>query len=160
MTGEPVPHGEPELAAVIALLRADRPRIRIVTIGRGRDQASRAAAESFAAAWSELPDAEVADVVDWPEQAASWLRAARRITAGHPDAWVVAAAPIGFTQLARRLRMSTEWRPDRTFCFADTVNPHTAALARDALDGVRGVTRDGRTWLSTDGELRVLQSPR
>ncbi|WP_406324622.1 hypothetical protein [Streptomyces sp. NBC_01637] len=74
-------------------------------------------------------------MVDWPESAASWLRPATRLTSETPDAWVVAAAPLGFAQLARRLRRSTDWAPDRTVAFASTSWMACAARAPTAAHG-------------------------
>ncbi|WP_370122915.1 hypothetical protein [Streptacidiphilus sp. MAP12-33] len=142
-----MPHTAPELATLLHLL-ADhrRPRLCGVAIGHSRDDASRAAAVAFADAWRARGNTVLA-VVDWPEQAASWLRPARRLTAGEPDALVVAAAPLGWVQLARRLRHSTLWRPDRTFGFASLAEPVAAALAGPGvLDGVRGAGADGGVW--------------
>ncbi|MER5389829.1 hypothetical protein [Saccharopolyspora sp. NPDC002686] len=140
---EPAPHTAAELAAVVDLLG----RARTVVIGRSRDEASRAAAEAFAAAWPEVGGTVLA-TVDWPEEAASWLRPARRMTADAPDAWVVAAAPLGFAQLARRLRHSTEWEPSRTVAFASLQDSRLPALADGyVLDGMRGATADGGTWV-------------
>ncbi|WP_406176671.1 hypothetical protein [Streptomyces sp. NBC_00996] len=106
----PVPpaHTDAELTALLALLPRPRSRIRSITIGHSRDAASRVAAEAFATAW-KAAGKDVLAIVDWPERAASWLRPARRLTAQTPDAWVIAAAPLGFAQLARRLRHSTDW---------------------------------------------------
>ncbi|GAA2828961.1 hypothetical protein RMN57_03485 [Kitasatospora sp. CM 4170] len=165
----PAPHTGAEVAALVGLLVAQRPRIRTVVLGHSRDAASRAAAEAFAEAWGEPEgragrgdpeDREGSDggavlaVVDWPEQAASWLRAARRLTAPAPDAWVIAAAPLGWAQLARRLAQSTDWAPVRTFGFASLSEPRAVALAGpDVLDGVRGAAADGGTWTIRGGWL-------
>jgi hypothetical protein len=48
------------------------------------------------------------DMVDWPAQAASWLRPARRLTACEPDLWMVSDTPTGRAQMARRLGASTD----------------------------------------------------
>ncbi|MFJ3792799.1 hypothetical protein [Kitasatospora sp. NPDC090091] len=166
----PAPHTGAEVAALVGLLAAQRPRVRTVVLGHSRDAASRAAAEAFAGAfaeaWSERADPEhrearegsggdaVLAVVDWPERAASWLRAARRFTAPAPDAWVVAAAPLGWAQLARRLAQSTDWDPARTFGFASLAEPRAIALAGpDVLDGVRGAAAGGGTWAVRGGWL-------
>ncbi|MGW1503233.1 hypothetical protein ACWCQW_32530 [Streptomyces mirabilis] len=140
------PHTEAELAALIGLLTAPKSRIETVTIGHGRDADSLAATEAFAAAW-EARGGKVLVSVDWPETAASWLRPARRLTAEAPDAWVLAAAPLGFAQLARRLRHSTDWDPARTFAFASLRDSRLPALTGpDTLHGLRGATTDGATW--------------
>ncbi|WP_405764755.1 ABC transporter substrate-binding protein [Actinacidiphila glaucinigra] len=142
----PAPHTGAELAALLGLLGDARPRVRAVALGHSRDAASRAAAEGFAAAW-RASGGTVAAVVDWPERAASWLRAAQRLTAPAPDAWVVAAAPAGWAQLARRLRRSTPWEPARTYGFARLGDARVVAAAgAETLQGLRGATPDGRTW--------------
>ncbi|MEU1035669.1 hypothetical protein ABZ402_44740 [Streptomyces mirabilis] len=140
------PHTEAELAALIGLLTAPKSRIETVTIGHSRDADSLAAAEAFAAAW-EARGGKVLASVDWPETAASWLRPASRLTAEAPDAWVMAAAPLGFAQLARRLRHSTDWDPARTFAFASLRDSRLPALTGpDTLHGLRGATTDGGAW--------------
>ncbi|MCZ1012515.1 hypothetical protein O1L68_43260 [Streptomyces lydicus] len=143
----PSPHTDAELAALLGLLTAPGARITTVTVGHGRDAASRSAAAAFAEAWRDLGQPPVHAVVDWPESAASWLRAARRLTAGEPDAWVVAAAPLGWAQMSRRLRHSTDWDPARTYGFAALGDSRVPALAGPAtLQGMRGAAADGSTW--------------
>ncbi|MGW3692259.1 hypothetical protein, partial [Streptomyces sp. NPDC005125] len=142
----PSPHTEAELTALIGLLKYPGSRIGTVSVGHGRDDASRAAAEAFSTAW-RAGGGTVLAVVDWPESAASWLRPATRLTSETPDAWVVAAAPLGFAQLARRLRRSTDWAPDRTVAFASLQDARLLALAgENVLDGLRGASADGGTW--------------
>ncbi|MFG3532222.1 hypothetical protein ACGF8B_36640 [Streptomyces sp. NPDC047917] len=113
----PAPHTKAELRSLLALLTAPAAGISTVAVGHSRDAASRAAAEAFSAAW-QADGGTVVAIVDWPERAASWLRPAVRLTAQSPDAWVIAAAPLGWAQLSRRLRLSTDWDPYRTFAFA------------------------------------------
>ncbi|GAA2077057.1 hypothetical protein GCM10009801_32900 [Streptomyces albiaxialis] len=142
----PRPHTGAELAAVERLLAPPGAEAGSVAVGHGRDDASRAAAGAFADAW-RARGGTVAAVVNWPETAASWLRAARRLTEAEPDAWVVAAALPGFAQLARRLRHSTGWDPSRTVAFASLHDSRLPALAgRDAVHGLRGATPEGGTW--------------
>lgn len=142
----PATHTQAELAALVGLLTVARARVESVTVGHSRDSASRAAAEAFAAAWTARGGTVLA-TVSWPETAASWLRPARRLTAELPDAWVMAAAPIGFAQLARRLRHSTGWEPARTYAFASLRDSRVPALAGDdVLHGLRGATADGDSW--------------
>lgn len=146
----PDPHTVPELDALLGLLVSAKGRVETVAIGHSRDTASRAAADAFAAAW-QARDGRVLTRVDWPESAASWLRPARRLTAGEPDAWVMAAAPLGFTQLARRLRHSTDWDPARTVAFAALRDSRLPALTGpDTLHGLRGATAEGGTWAVRD----------
>ncbi|GAA2716875.1 MULTISPECIES: ABC transporter substrate-binding protein [Streptomyces] len=142
----PVPHTPAELARLLGLLAASRPRVASVVVGHGRDDLSVASAAAFAGAW-EARGGLVLATVTWPEAAASWLRAARRMTAQRPDAWVVAGAPAGFVQLARRLRHSTDWEPSRTYAFGSLGDARVAALAGPGtLDGLRGALADGGTW--------------
>ncbi|MEU0048812.1 ABC transporter substrate-binding protein [Streptomyces sp. NPDC006184] len=142
----PRPHTGRELARLLALLEACGVRGGSVALGHGRDAASRAAAAAFADAWQER-GGRLAAVVDWPEDAASWLRQARRLTDPEPDAWVVAAAPVGWAQLSRRLRHSTGWDPRRTFGFAATGDTRlVTAAGPGVLDGMRGATPEGRVW--------------
>ncbi|MEV0406219.1 hypothetical protein [Actinoallomurus sp. NPDC050550] len=146
----PGPHTDAELAALIGLLEKGRPRIESVVVGHGRDDASTATARAFLDAWRAL-GREIIAVVDWPERAASWLRPARRMTAQTPDAWVVAAAPLGFAQLSRRLRHDTDWDPRRTYAFASLHDPRVPALAGPgAVRGLRGATADGAIWEAAD----------
>ncbi|MDX2647376.1 ABC transporter substrate-binding protein [Streptomyces sp. PA03-1a] len=142
----PRPHTGSELTALLGLLGDARPRPRAVAVGHSRDAASRTAAGAFAAAW-RASGGTVVTVVDWPERAASWLRAAGRLTAPAPDAWVVAAAPAGWAQLARRLRHSTPWDPARTYGFASLGDARVVAAAgAETLQGLRGAAADGGTW--------------
>ncbi|MFD4474887.1 hypothetical protein ACFWPU_02075 [Streptomyces sp. NPDC058471] len=142
----PAAHTEAELAALIDLLTLPKARIETVTVGHSRDVASRAAAETFAAAWTAR-GGTVLTTVSWPETAASWLRPAHRLTAEIPDAWVLAAAPLGFAQLVRRLRHSTDWDPARSYAFASLHDSRVPALAGDdVLHGLRGATADGAPW--------------
>lgn len=150
----PSPHTGAELAALIALLSARRPRVRTVSVGHSRDGASRAAALAFAGAWSAVAGRSVLAVADWPENAASWLRPARRLAAAAPDAWVIAAAGPGWAQMARRLAHSTDWDPRRTFGFASLGCPRIAALAGwNTLDGMCGASAEGGTWEIGGGSL-------
>ncbi|MDI2126548.1 Ada metal-binding domain-containing protein [Yinghuangia seranimata] len=142
-----------ELATVLRLLSpkpgvgpTPRTRVRTVSVGHARDPRSRASAEAFVDAWTS-PDRSVLAVVDWPEDAASWLKAARRLTEPEPDAWVIAAGPLGWAQLARRLRHSTAWRPTDTVGFAPVGTLETVELAGPGtLAGMRGATEDGGVW--------------
>ncbi|MFC0861732.1 hypothetical protein ACFHYQ_05420 [Sphaerimonospora cavernae] len=151
----PIPYAGPELTSLLGLLTAPRSRIETVTVGHSRDDASRATVDAFTEAWQAVGRTVLA-VVDWPEEAASWLRAAQRFTRGTPDAWVVAAAPLGWVQMSRRLRHSTGWDPNRTFGFASLAEPCITALAgQGTLDGLRGATGDGGIWKVESDRLTV-----
>jgi hypothetical protein len=160
----PAAHTDAELTTLFALLTQPRSRIQSIAIGHSRDTASRAAAEAFAATW-KTAGKDVLAIVDWPEQAASWLRPAQRLTDQAPDAWVIAAAPLGFAQLARRLRHSTDWDPKRTYAFAALGDSRVPTLAgAHTLHGLHGANASGGTWyinrgwitelLPSDGEAR------
>ncbi|MEV1240484.1 hypothetical protein [Nonomuraea sp. NPDC049750] len=162
-------HTAAELAGLLSQLTAARPRVTAIVIGHGRDAAL--SAKAFAAAWESGPQADsvwesgtqadspwqggaqmdiawegtVLAVVDWPEEAASWLRQARRFVAGPPDAWVVAGAPLGWARMSERLRQSTDWDPGRTFGFASTAQA-VALAPPGTLEGMRGADTDGTTW--------------
>ncbi|MBB5937051.1 hypothetical protein [Streptomyces zagrosensis] len=178
------PHTELELRALIALLHDQRPRVRSVSIGHARNSAARAAARAFAAAWradnafgrtedsagaareaadnidAAIDEHTVLAVVDWPEQAASWLRQARRFAAGAPDAWVVCGAPAGWARMARRLRLSTDWSPAHTYAFASLGTADMVELAgAQTVEGLRGVTSQGGHWEISRGGITLL-SPR
>ncbi|MEW2624398.1 hypothetical protein [Streptomyces sp. NPDC048106] len=154
----PARHTDVELATLIALLTQPRSRIELLAIGHSRDEASREAAHAVAEAWTARRG-KVLTVVSWPEEAASWLRPATRLTTPGPDAWVMAAALLGFAQLARRLRRSTDWNPARTFAFASLQDSRLPALVGPGiLDGLRGATADGGTWV-VDGRWVTTHSP-
>ncbi|MEU4226953.1 Ada metal-binding domain-containing protein [Nonomuraea sp. NPDC026600] len=155
-------HTAAELAGLLGLLAAARPRVETVVIGHGRDAGP--SAEAFADAWEngawkgglaegavwegDTWQGTVLAVVGWPEEAASWLRQARRFAAGPPDAWVVAGAPLGWARMSERLRQSTDWDPGRTFGFASTAQA-VALAAPGTLEGMRGADTDGTTWRIT-----------
>ncbi|THA70122.1 hypothetical protein E6P78_12010 [Streptomyces sp. A0958] len=142
----PQPHTDAELASLLGLLTGPRQRTETAVIGHSRDDASRAAAQAFEDAWT-AHGGRVLTVVNWPETAASWLRPARRLTAQTPDAWVFAASVLGFAQLARRLRTSTDFEPARAVAFASLSTSLLPALAGPgALSGLRGASADGGTW--------------
>ncbi|MFB7517299.1 hypothetical protein [Streptomyces sp. NPDC056144] len=150
------PHTDRELARLLTLLEDMGVRGGAVALGHGRDPASRAAAEAFADAW-QARGGRLAAVVDWPEDAASWLRQARRLTEPEPDAWVVAGGPVGWAQMSRRLRHSTAWDPGRTVGFASTGDSRVAAaVGPGVLDGMRGATADGGVW--TVGRGWIVES--
>ncbi|MFD8813194.1 hypothetical protein ACFV23_17305 [Streptomyces sp. NPDC059627] len=60
---------------------------------------------------------------------------------------MIAAAVLGFAQLARRLRRSTDFAPARTVAFSSPHTPLLTALAGpDTLSGLRGASADGGVW--------------
>jgi hypothetical protein len=142
---------QPEIGRLIGLARTLHARV--VTIGHGRRAESRATATAFARAW-QSDGGEILDVVDWPATAASWLRPARRLVAGGPDAWVVADTPQAWAQVARRLRRSTDWDPARTLGAASLDDARVIELAgAPAVQGMAGATADGGTWRVRGGLL-------
>lgn len=152
----PGPHTDAELERLLVMLQQQGRNGTTVSIGHSRDANSVAAAEAFASAW-RARGYRVSAVVDWPEDAASWLRQARRLTAGEPDAWVIAAAVEGFVQLSRRLVHSTQWTARRTFAFAALADPRCGALAGPGvLDGLRGATSEGAGWAISGNEVVVV----
>ena len=81
-----------------------------IAIGHGRHPASVAAARARARGVDHRGRWRL-DSVDWPETAASWLRPARRLTAGAPDAWVLADSIAGCAQVASQARAAGELDP-------------------------------------------------
>jgi DNA oxidative demethylase len=148
---------ECEIEAVITQL--ERLDARLVAVGHGRDPRSIRAARRFAAAWQagrdwEGVDREVAVTVDWPAEAASWLKAARRFGDAAVDAWVVADTSPGWTRMSARLLASTAWSPRRTVAFAGLDSPMAPTIVgHGLLDGFTGATADGGLWFIDDGDL-------
>jgi hypothetical protein len=112
-----------------------------------------AAAGALADAWTGA-GGTVLEIVSYPPDAASWLRPARRLARGQPDAWVIADNPAGCAQLARRLAGQPGWAAARTFGFASAATADLIPLAGPGLlDGMTGATPDGGTWRIEDGQL-------
>jgi hypothetical protein len=128
----PAHHTDAELRRLLRLLRAAR--VRTITIGHGRHCTSIAAAAAINAEWTG-PDEHVEQIVSWPQEAASWLRPARRIVAGECDAWVIADTPAGFAQLSRRLAHEKRWSAPHTFGFASLASPDLVALTGHTVVG-------------------------
>jgi hypothetical protein len=117
-----------------------------IAIGHGRHPAPVTAARARHAAWTTAGGG-VLDSVDWPETAASWLRPARRLTAGAPDARVLADSIAGCAQVLRRLAQQANWTPARTVGFAGLAGDDLVALtAPISLAGMTGPTATGGTW--------------
>ena len=130
---------------------------RSVAIGRGRSAGAAAAVTEFARRW-EAGGGTVLTVVTWPEEAASWLRQATRLTAADPDLWIMAGPPRGWAQMARRLLWSTPWQPGRTLAFAALGTQRAIGLVgAHNLHGLAGATADGGTWTVWNGNLRLAR---
>lgn len=136
-------HTDTELHALITLLGNAGPRC--IAIGHGRHCTSMAAAAAINSAWTDTGGA-VEQIVSWPADAASWLRPARRLVTGAPDAWVIADNPAGWAQLAVRLAGHALWSPARTFGCAALGNPVLLDLVGDTLTGMTGPTANGGYW--------------
>lgn len=140
-----------ELNGVLRLVSQQHPLL--VNVGHGRSAASADRARAFVEAWEDV-GGHVGAVVSWPEEAASWLRPACRLVAGHPDLWVVADEPEGWKGMGPRLVATGVWRPGRTVAFAGLAVPDLPALAgEEATEGMRGARADGKLWLVYDGRL-------
>jgi hypothetical protein len=152
----PAPHTNPEVETIMGLLteRTERrSRVSTISVGHARDDASRSAANAIIRAWT-VHGGDVLGVVDWPEDAASWLRQATRLAMGATDAWVVAGSPLGWAQMGRRLRCSTDWDPERTIVFSSLADIQLIELADpDVFKGLRGTMPDGGTWRIGGGVL-------
>ena len=150
-------HTAPELNHMVAMLQkagADR-----IAIGHGRHPASVAAARALHAAWTAAGGSAL-DRVDWPETPASWLRPARRLTAGDPDAWVLADSIAGCAQVVRRLAQQENWTPARTIGFAGLASDDLVALtAPISLAGMCGPTATGGMWRIGDDRVVLADEP-
>lgn len=147
----PAAHTAAELARLLQLLQAARAAA--ISIGHGRHRASAAAARALAAAWTQR-GGTVLEVISYPADAASWLRPARRLTSGQPDAWAIADSPAGCAQLSRRLAGQPGWTPARTVGFASVATADLIALAGPGLlDGMTGATAAGDAWRIEAGLL-------
>jgi hypothetical protein len=149
----PVPHTSAELETIMGLLTERRSRVCTISVGHARDDASRSAANAIIRAWT-VHGGDVLGLVDWPEDAASWLRQATRLAVGALDAWVVAGSPLAWAQMGRRLRCSTDWDPERTIAFSSLADIQLIELAGpDVFKGLRGAMPDGGTWRIGGGLL-------
>ncbi|MEP6464469.1 MAG: hypothetical protein ABJC62_13890 [Frankiaceae bacterium] len=156
-TRPPAAHTDAELRRLVQLLK--QAEVQTVAIGRGRHPASAAAAQALNAAWL-AEDGSVLTIADWSADAASWLRPARRLTAGHPDAWVLADTPASCAQLTGRLSDQPSWTAARTFGFASLASPDLITLTLPgALTGMTGATSTGGSWRIGRGLLTVTDEP-
>jgi hypothetical protein len=153
----PGQHTSAEIARLLTMLRhagADT-----IAIGHGRAPASIAAAQALQASWTTA-GGTVLIIVDWPAAAASWLRPARRLTAGNPDAWIIADTVAGCAQVVRRLAEQPNWAPTRTVGFAGLASPDLVALtAPTSLAGMTGATATGQTWRVGPDQIIVTDEP-
>ena len=153
----PGKHTGAELAALLRMLRqagADT-----IAIGHGRAPASVVAARALQAAWTAA-GGTVLGIVDWPAAAASWLRPARRLTAGNPDAWIIADTVAGCAQVVRRLAEQPNWAATRTVGFAGLASPDLIALTTPtSLAGMTGATATGGTWRVGPDHIIVTDKP-
>jgi len=140
----------------MTLLRAAGARR--IAIGHGRHCTSIAEAAAINAAWTGIGGA-VEQTVSWPVDAASWLRPARRLVAGAPDAWVIADNPAGWAQLATRLAEHPVWSPKRAFGCAALGNPVLLDLVGDALTDMTGAAADGGYWRIVGRSLIMQDRP-
>lgn len=152
----PAHHTDAELHRLVRLLRAAD--VGTITIGCGRHCTSLAAAAAINATWTG-PGESVEQIVSWPQDAASWLRPARRLAAGESDAWVIADTPAGFAQLSRRLAHENRWSPAQTFGFASLASPDLIALSGALLSGMTGATSTGGFWFIRHQTLIVDDEP-
>ncbi|MCW2521709.1 MAG: hypothetical protein JWO63_44 [Frankiales bacterium] len=140
----PAPHTDAELSLIVDML-LERGAL-TVAVGHGRDPDAQAAATAFAAAWQDR-ERPVLAVVNWPAQAASWLRQARQLVAVHPDAWLIADSASGFARIAPRLAQQQDWDPARTVGFAGLAGPGLiTTLGSTRLRGLSGATATGERW--------------
>ena len=132
---------EIEMRTLMNLLTSTHPPIESITIGHGRDKGSKEIAYAIAELWETTGGSEgkggyVLNIVDWPEEAASWLRQATRFTCDEPDAWIVTGPLLGWIQMCRRLYRDTNWDAQRTFGFSSLANPHMLTFAGESIDGL------------------------
>ncbi len=150
-TRTPAPHTAQEISTLVDLLGAAGAST--IAIGHGRHTTSRETAIAVSDAWRGL-GRTVLGTVDWPADAASWLKSARRLVSTHPDAWVIIDNPAGCAQLAIRLAEQENWTATRTFGTASLSSPDAAALTgAGVLSGMRGATETGGTWCVGHGVL-------
>lgn len=153
-TRAPDPTTDVELGALTELTH--RLGARTVVVGHGRDDASCASAARFARHW-EGDDRVVLEQVSWPEEAASWLRQARRLVDPEPDLWILGGAAAGLAQMTRRLAWSTPWEPRRTLALgSNSVHEAMRLAGAGVLEGLRGAHPDGTLWCARGGHLEPM----
>lgn len=152
--------GDDQLHALVAM--AHETGATRIALGSGRDQGSQRSAAKIRRAWHARGGTTVAQV-DWPEQAASWLRQARSLTAPDPDMWLLGGPAPGLAQVVRRLARDTLWQPERTLGFGPTT-AEAVLLAgyglppgHALLDGMRGSDDLGRRWQVINARVRIAE---
>ncbi len=147
-------HKPPSLVEVETVVERVRThRAVLVNVGHGRAPRSIACAGAFIEHW-QATGGQIGAVVSWPSVAASWLRPARRLAAGAPDAWVIADTIDGWTGIGRRLAATGPWRAWRTVAFGGLADPRLPTLAGfEASEGLSGSLPDGTPWTFREGIL-------
>jgi hypothetical protein len=153
-TDPPAPVTDAEIGALVEL--AGSLGARAVAIGHGRHETACENGERFARAWQRTGGSVLARV-SWPEDAASWLRQAKRLTTPAPDLWALGGAASGLAQMVRRLSWSTSWSPHRTIGIGNTISRAHRLAGAGLLDGMRGAHPDGQIWQITAGQMRNLR---
>ncbi|WP_366592269.1 hypothetical protein [Bacillus subtilis] len=155
----PNPPTEKEIDALMTMLMTEKAPIETITIGHGRDNVSKEIASTFADLWEIRGGIGgtggcVLDIVDWPEEAASWLRPAKRFANGSSDAWIVTGSLLGWIQMSRRLHKETNWKPEKTFGFSSLADFRMVKYGWETtFEGMKGVLANGGSWKITRGEL-------
>ena len=145
-----------EIDALIEL--AQRLGAQSVAIGHGRDDVSCTNAARFSRQWKESGGSVLVEV-SWPEEAASWLRQARKLVTLEPDMWVLGGAAVGLAQMTRRLAWSTPWQPARTLALGSSTVHETVRLAgARVLEGMCGAHPGGVLWQIRDDGMENLNS--
>jgi alkylated DNA repair protein (DNA oxidative demethylase) len=150
-------HTDSEMRRLVALL--EHSGASTIAVGHGRTPAAQVTATAFADLW-RTRGGQLTVVVDWPAEAASWLRQARRLTAHHVAAWVIADTAAGWAPMAARLAAAPDWKAQDTFAFAAVIGDELTPLIRTgALNGMSGPTPDDQLWHIHDRRV-VRHTPR
>lgn len=134
-----------------------------ISVGHGRQESARHEAVQLIETWQLLTDwikpsgGIVIQVVDWPEEAASWLRQAKRFAAGNPDVWVVLGSFLSWQQMCKRLAHELNWKPERCFgLFSAMEEPIIETGNYTIMEGMRGLHPDGSRWQVINGLILPL----
>ena len=128
----------PSLANAIAADLGGAPG-RTASIGARDDEYGTGLAESFKDAWEEAGGTVEEAVVYEPDQP-TYTSAARQITAGDPDAFVILDYPETFARLGPALQSTGDWDPGKawgTDGLASRLLP--GEVGRDVVGGMRGI---------------------